>query len=51
MPVVDGVAWYPDWCFPGVRDWRQVLEVCVHVVLQCLVFAVRHMFCKLVVGV
>ena len=31
--VVDPVVWYPGWWFPGVRDWRQVLEVCVHVVL------------------
>ena len=37
--------------FPGVWDGRQVLEVCVHVVSQRLVFAVRHPFCKLGVGV
>ena len=31
--VVDPVVWYPGWWFPGVRDQRRVLEVCVHVVL------------------
>ena len=45
------VVWYPGWWFPGVRDLRQVVEVCVHVVLQRRVFAFRHVFRKLVVGV
>ena len=49
--VVDPVVWYQGWWFSGLRDRRQVLEVCVHVVLQRQVFAVRHMFSKLVVGV
>ena len=49
--VVDPVVGYPGWWFPRVRDRRQVLEVCVHVVLQRGVFAVRHMLCQLVVGV
>ena len=49
--VVDPVVGYRGWWFPGVPDWRQKLEVCLHVVLQQRVFAVRHMLCKLVVGV
>ena len=31
--VVDPVVWYLGWWSPGLRDRRQVLKVCVHVVL------------------
>ena len=31
--VVDLIVRYPGSWFPGVLDWRQVLEVCVHVVI------------------
>ena len=31
--VLDSIVRYPGWWFPGVLDWRQVLEVRVHVVL------------------
>ena len=31
--VVDPVIWYPGRRLPGLWDWRQVLKVCVHVVL------------------
>ena len=30
--VVDAIVWHPGCWFPGAWDWRQVLEVCVHVV-------------------
>ena len=49
--VGDPVVWYPGRWFPGWCDRWQVLDVCVHVVLQRRVFVVWHMFCKLVVGV
>ena len=49
--VMDAIIWHPVWWFPGAWDWRQVLEVCVHVVLQRRVLAVWHMLGKLVVGV
>ena len=49
--VIDAIIWHPVWWFPWVWDWQQVLEVCVHVVLQRRVLAVRHMLGKLVVGV
>ena len=49
--VVDPVVGYSGCWFPRLRDRRQVLEVCVHVVLQRRVFAVRHMLCQLVLGV
>ena len=31
--VIHSIVRYPGWWFPGVWDWRQVLEVRVHVVL------------------
>ena len=31
-PLVGIDATHPGWWFPGAWDWRQVLEVCVHVV-------------------
>ena len=31
--IMDSIVWHPGWWFPGAWDWRQVLEVCVHVVL------------------
>ena len=31
--VIDSIVRYPGWWFPGLWDWRQVLEVGVHVVL------------------
>ena len=31
--VMDSIVWYPGWWLLGAWDWRQVLEVHVHVVL------------------
>ena len=31
--VIDSIVWHPGWWCPGAWDWRQVLEVRVHVVL------------------